>query len=177
MNADYWCLLKTCSVLLSRTQRVVCEEADAGAVLLDFPSQRALTGLRWRRGGGILEFELGIFGKRAHTALICAVSPLQTFSMGTSSIFIMLLVGPIKCHSAVIYVSAAMGLFSFTSGCVWSWSPILIYPLLDFQSPRNVVGLGIGRFRWRSCAPVVLLRSSLMWKHQRWERGKEVSWT
>lgn len=38
--------------------------------------------------------------------------------MGTSSVFIMLLVGPIRCYSAVIYVSAAMGLFSFTSGCV-----------------------------------------------------------
>lgn len=38
--------------------------------------------------------------------------------MGTSSMFIMLLVGPVRCHSAVIYVSAAMGLFSFTSGCV-----------------------------------------------------------
>ncbi|XP_056896667.1 solute carrier family 17 member 9-like isoform X2 [Takifugu flavidus] len=43
---------------------------------------------------------------------------MQTLSMGTSSVFVMLLVGPVTCHSAIIYVSAVMGLFSFTSGGV-----------------------------------------------------------
>lgn len=44
--------------------------------------------------------------------------PLQFFAMGVSSVFIMLLSRSATCGSAVAFISAAMGLFSFTSGYV-----------------------------------------------------------
>uniref|UniRef100_H3D4M1 Voltage-gated purine nucleotide uniporter SLC17A9 n=1 Tax=Tetraodon nigroviridis TaxID=99883 RepID=H3D4M1_TETNG len=67
-------------------------------------------------GGGYVSDVL--INKGYSVALVRKLMQRQTFSMGTSSIFIMLLVGPTRCSSAVAYVSAAMGLFSFTSGGV-----------------------------------------------------------
>ncbi|TNM86719.1 hypothetical protein fugu_006949 [Takifugu bimaculatus] len=65
-------------------------------------------------GGGYVS---DVLINRGHSVIFVR-KLMQTLSMGTSSVFVMLLVGPVRCHSAIIYVSAVMGLFSFTSGGV-----------------------------------------------------------
>lgn len=80
-----------------------------------------LRGFVWPDQPGILITDRASSWLRVDCVCVCP----QSFAMGVSSLFILLLCGASTCSSAVVFVSLALGLCSFTSG----WVSVAMSPL------------------------------------------------